>query len=370
MYTKSGGVIQGFLYRAAIWILVCVELVALTAADDIPQPVLGPAPLAPAMLETQPVQAQSSEIIAAACQSGGLCVFLPLVNSGQAALDPRIRADAVTLYQQEYLAPSSSETGWNGNIADCSAGATTPSFRDTVLRRINYFRVMAGIPKVKELLDAYNQQDQQAALMMAANQDLNHTPPSSWKCYTQAGRDGAGSSNLAMGAYGPGAISLYMSDNGVSSLGHRRWILYPQTQSMGTGDIPGNGSGWQSLTNALRVFDSHTWDPRPATRDAFVAWPPAAYVPYGVIYPAWSFAVGGADFSHATVSVTVDGTPAACTPAVLAQGYGENGVSWNMPGSGAQPSADRVYQVAVRSVVVGGQSRDYAYTVTVIDPNR
>ena len=46
--------------------------------------------------------------------------------------------------------------------------------------------------------------------------------------------------------------------------GHRRWVLLPQTQTFGSGDIPG-------ATNALAVFDSHFNDSRPGTRDGYVA---------------------------------------------------------------------------------------------------
>ncbi len=50
-----------------------------------------------------------------------------------------------------------------------------------------------------------------------------------------------------------------MIDNGTnnSAAGHRRWLFYPQTRSMGSGDVPGgqlNGSAVASA-NALRVFD-------------------------------------------------------------------------------------------------------------------
>lgn len=34
-----------------------------------------------------------------------------------------------------------------------------------------------------------------------------------------------------------------------------------------------------------------------------MAWPPAGYVPYQVIYPRWSFAIAGANFSQAAVTM-------------------------------------------------------------------
>ena len=276
----------------------------------------------------------------------------------------------MALFKQEYNGSNMINPGWTGNIPACQPGTTASAFRDVVLRRINYFRVMARIPRITSMSSTFNQQDQAAALIMSANGALNHSPDTSAKCYTPAGKDGAGSSNLALGAYGSNAINLYMDDGGVSSLGHRRWVLYPQTQSMGTGDIPGDGSGWQTISNALRVFDDHMGDARPATGFAFVAWPPPGYVPYPVAYAIWSFAMAGADFSAATVSMTVGGTTKSYTPNKLPNGYGENAISWTPTGITYGPAADQVCKVTVRGVKVGGQSKDYSYTVTIIDPNR
>src|SRR5207237_326154 len=47
-------------------------------------------------------------------------------------------------------------------------------------------------------------------------------------CYTDAGARAAGESNLAKGVDLPAdAVDLFMSDDGVDSLGHRRWCLAP-----------------------------------------------------------------------------------------------------------------------------------------------
>jgi hypothetical protein len=203
---------------------------------------------------------------------------------------------------------------------------------------------------------------------MAANQALNHTPPTNWKCYTQSGYDGASSSNLALGAYGPEAIDLYMNDGGVGSLGHRRWVLYPQTQEMGTGDIP--GGSWQNESNALKAWDSHVWDTRPATLDAFVAWPPPGFVPYPVVYPLWSFAVAGADFSSATVTVTSNGSAIPTTVSHPENGYGENTLAFKPCNcsSWPRPVADTEYQVTISHVLIGGTAQNFSYSVTVFAP--
>lgn len=337
---------------------------AAPASADFTGLQLFPPPLMP---ERPPEVEPAAASPAAICSQSKPCQYLPALM--RAFTDPRSRAYAVNLYTQEYLGTANIDPAWNGNIGTCNAGTTSQVFRDAVLRRINYYRVMAGIPAVSTLNAAYNQMDQEAALMMAANQDLNHTPPNTWACYSQAGYDGASSSNLAMGGNGPEAISMYMNDGGVSSLGHRRWVLYPQTQEMGTGDIEAPGS-WMTVTNAMKAWDAHIWDARPATLDPFVAWPPAAYIPYPVVYPVWSFAVAGADFSSASVEVTSGGAPVAVTVSRPSNGFGENTLAFKACNCSTwpNPGADRAYEVTIRSVLLGGVPRDYTYTVTVINP--
>lgn len=344
--------------------LLLAALCPSPASADFPGPQLSPPPLAPERpIDVGPVPA------AAGCPPGGSCAYLPSIF--RVRVDPRSRAYAVSLYQQDYLGTANIDPAWTGNIGTCNAGTTSQAFRNAVLRRINYYRVMAGIPAVGALNPSYNQMDQEAALMMAANQDLNHTPPDTWLCYSQAGYNGASSSNLAMGANGPEAISLYMNDGGVSSLGHRRWVLYPQTQEMGTGDIDAPGS-WMSVTNAMKSWDTHIWDARPATLDPFVAWPPAAYIPYPVVYPVWSFSVANANFSNASVEVTSGGLPVTVTVSRPPNGYGENTLAFKACNCSTwpNPGADRAYRVTIRNVLLGGVLCDYSYTVTIIDPAR
>ena len=110
--------------------------------------------------------------------------------------------------------------------------------------------------------------------------ELSHDPPSTWIDYTAAGADAAANSDLALGASGTSAIDLFMMDPGDNntSVGHRRWILDPPTQTMGVGDIPGE-------SDSLYVVQPQT-TPVPAV--SVVAWPPAGFVPAPVIPDRWS----------------------------------------------------------------------------------
>ena len=283
-------------------------------------------------------------------------------------VDTGDRQASLDHYLQVYLASDGVAIGWTGNHATCDAGQTAQAFRDAVELRINYFRGMAGVPAVVQLSDEYNRKAQQAALMMSVNGDLSHSPDPTWLCYTTEGAEAAGSSNLYLGRYGPSAITGYIYDPGAGNypVGHRRWILYPQTQWMGSGDIPPVGY-WSS--NALWVFDEHMWEPRPETREEYVAWPPRGYVPYQVVFPRWSFAYDDADFSGATVEMSSGGHGIAVDVQPVVNGYGENTLVWEPDLSfGAPPTNDTVYDVILRGVKIGGAPHDFAYQVIVFDP--
>lgn len=298
--------------------------------------------------------------------------YLPIISKAPSPppwIATSNRRASLDHYNQVYLASEGVASGWTGDHASCDAGETVQAFRDAVESRINYFRAMAGVPAVIQLSDEYSLKAQQAALMMSANGQLSHAPPNTWSCYTAEGAEAAGSSNLCLGVYGPGAITGYMYDPGGSNypVGHRRWILYPQTEWMGTGDIPQTASYWSS--NALWVFDENMWKPRPGTREQYVAWPPPGYVPYQVVFPRWSFAYDDADFDEATVQMSSGGhgIPVVVQPVVY--GYGENTLVWepDLP-FGAPPAGDTAYNVAIQGVRIGGVPHDFAYQVIVFDP--
>ena len=274
-----------------------------------------------------------------------------------------------------YAASVNYSLGWSGDLNSCNAGTTDAGFRDLVLLRINYFRAMAGIPAGIVLNDVFNGKDQQAALMMSANNALNHFPPSSWICYTSEGAEAAGKSNIALGFAGPDAIDGYLEDFGANNavVGHRRWILYPQTQTMGTGDVDDSPSG--SAANGVWVQDGNYGATRPPTRDGFVCWPPPGFVPYQLIYARWSFSYPDADFTSATVTMSTNGVNIPVTLEQVANGYGENTLVWypsgldlSGPVSWPRPDTDTVYDVVVANWKRSGLPISLLYKVTVFDP--
>ncbi len=297
----------------------------------------------------------------------------PIVNP---VVNPGDRQDSVDFYQSQYKMANAA-TGWTGNLADCESGSTSPEFRTAVLQRINYFRAMAGIPLLNDLYDLYTTKSQDAALITSANRTINHSPSNSANCYTDVGAEGANNSNLAMGIWGWNAINAYMREPGSTNYtaGHRRWLLFPQTKQMGTGDVP--VASTVTAANALWVFDVNNMNStRPQTRHEFVAWPPPGFVPYKVVYPRWSFSYAGADFNSASVVMSLNGASVSVRKEAIVNGYGENTIVWsplslNNAAEWPRPVAgvDMVYTIEINNLLINGVSRNFTYNVTVIDVN-
>src|ERR1035437_7886356 len=275
-------------------------------------------------------------------------------------------------------------TGWTGNVDSNIPGTTTQEFKDAVAARIIWFRAMAGVPPPIAISPVYSAKDQQAALMFSANRQISHYPPGNWVDYSAEGAEAAANSNICYGYWfainDPGCVAGYIVDQGSNNaaVGHRRWILYPQTQTMGTGDVPQSGpvANPYPQANALWVFDGLYGTARPATRAAYVAWPPPGYVPYQVVGQRWSFSYPGADFTSASVAMERNGAAVPVRLELVVTGYGENTLVWvpdNLDASSyyqpAAPAADTTSTVTLTNVLINGAAHTFSYSVTVFDPD-
>jgi hypothetical protein len=345
--------------RTRLAIFAIALVVALPASVSAQETELGPPPEAPKRAQDQPWPRWAR----------------PSEATSPAWLNTADRAAVRNSYFNVYLAAANRSLAWTGNTGTCNAGTTAQDYRNAAAQRLNWFRSMAGVPVGVSLDPTYSAKDQQAALMFSINRQLSHSPPTSWTCYTAQGAEAAGNSNIcySTGAtyleFDPGCVNLYMLDSGASNtaVGHRRWILYPQTQTMGTGDVPGNGTYYSA--NALWVFDGNYGGSRPATRDSFVAWPPKGFVPAPVVYARWSFSYPGASFTAATISMHCNGSNLALQQLAVHDGYGENTIVWEPSACSMPAGADAVATVTVSNVVIGGLPQTFSYTVRIFDPN-
>jgi uncharacterized protein YkwD len=254
------------------------------------------------------------------------------------------------------------DDGWTGSAAGCNAGTVSPAFTQAVLDTVNYFRSFNQLPAVS--LNASHSADaQQAALMMLANNQLNHFPPNTWNCYTTAGASAAGASNLELGASGAFSIIDYMSDfgsNNVNVLGHRRWILSGALQTIGSGDTSGS--------NALYIDAGAS---PTAGAPKYAGWPAANYFPVGLAPDQWSITNPqcNVNFSGAQVTITMNGASSSKPVIQLPGGYGDNGIAWNMPYLYTSPFPDMPVQITVSGLkdTSGNPIADYSYTTILFD---
>lgn len=265
-------------------------------------------------------------------------------------------------YNNVYLASEVTSLGWTGDADNCNAGTLPKSVHDKVFTRINYFRNMAGVEPITGFRSAWNTKSQEAALMMKANNALDHDPPSSWSCYTVEGAEAAGKANLSLGSsyHTTRALDGQMRDAGASNtaVGHRRWILYSRGEQMG------HGSTDQSMV--LWVIGGSA---TPDTMPEMVAWPPEGYVPKQHVWPRWSLGVPDADFSNGSVTMTGPNGNISLSIEPITDGFGDNTIVWVPNGiDPANVTNDATYTITVSDVELDGQMTDYTYDVTIIDP--
>lgn len=272
--------------------------------------------------------------------------------------EPTAREIALEDYNTNYLGSAVSDPGWTGSTVTCNAGTLPQATHDKVIKRINYFRRMVGLNDNTTLDPSKYGMYQDAALMMKANNALNHTPPDTWTCYTQNGYTGASTSNLALGAHASNAVTLFINDPGASntSVGHRRWILHSAKTQFSYGSTNSSMS-----LGVIGVAGGNTKIP------AFIAYPPNGYIPQTLTFPRWSFGIAGANFSAATVTMTGDSGNIPVTIISVGGSYGDKTIVWEPQGIVTNSNADVSYTVTV-SGITGAAQTSYTYTSIIFKP--
>lgn len=277
------------------------------------------------------------------------------------------RRDVLAFHNTIYNASEgfASRMNWTGNVTTGPAGTTSAGFKGDVLRRINYYRALSGLPADIFLNNIKSAKCQEAALMFSAMSSISHTPPSSWTHYSANASEAAANSNIAYGTYGPESVNAYMWDDGASNypVGHRRWLLYSRAQEMGTGDVPASAS--KPGANAIWVIGDHKAAPSPS----FVAWPNNGFVPRTLVPARWSLSYPNANFGSATVNMTRNGTSVSLSINSRSDnGYGENTLVWTPSGITTNSTADQTYQVTVSNISGTGVPTSLSYSATIFDP--
>lgn len=274
------------------------------------------------------------------------------------------RLSAKNLYHDYYETSGfeSSDSQWLGDESACDPGSIPQDVKNKIFMRLSYFRKAVGLQNDVSENSTKSEKAQRAALMMQANNTLDHFPPNSWKCYSPEGKEGAGNSLLTT-AKNAEAIDSYMRDAGAANgpVGHRRWLLWPNLQEIGVGNT--------NQANAVWVLGNAGMPPADAPE--FIAWPPRGYAPRQLVYPRWSFSINGADFSNAQLSMKdAAGTTISLTIEELDDQFGDRTIVWVPEGIQTNIAEDTPYTVTINNVVINGETNNFSYEVIVFDPNR
>ena len=281
------------------------------------------------------------------------------------AIDTRSKASVNKAYWAKFAPKLSLPIGWlGGSILGCLPGLSSLTSNNATLSALNYVRSMAGLAPVK-FSSTLNYAAQRAALIMDANDSLDHTPSSNWRCWSRTGSNAAGKSNLAMAwpsLKSGQIIDLYMDDKGGNNtaVGHRRWLLNPFSTVMGTGST--------STANALTVIGPSS-STRPNPR--YVGWPTAGYFP-STMEPAgrWSLSAGlkSVNFRYASVKVYRNGVRVPARKYGVHDGYAQPTLVWQL-GSSVPRSGN--FRVVVSNIKRAGVTlRPYSYRVYLFNPYR
>ena len=272
-------------------------------------------------------------------------------------------------YKSQYAAAFSVPTGFTGSESSCNAGSISSTSRAATLRAINYVRSLSGLAPVS-FGSTLNARAQQTALLMSANQSLNHYPPSYWRCWNSTAAANAARSNLAL-AYptinSGSLVRLYMNDPGSTNtfVGHRRWLLNPWSTVMGTGAT--------NTANAITVIGPSSYS---RANPAWVSWPTPGYFPKPLA-PAgrWSLSAGDVRTQFGLAHVRVYKLSATghfyriwrVHRYAVHNGYAQPTLVWQMPAG----SNSGVYRVVVTNIHKSGFARTFtrAYRVHFFTPS-
>lgn len=236
----------------------------------------------------------------------------------------------------------------------CDPGTLAREAIDDALARLNFHRWLAGLGPVRD--EASQNVIAQACSVVSAWNPAGaqaHFPPMTATCWTSAGAQGAGSSNIAWGSSSaPDAIDQWMIDYGNdTTFGHRRWFLSPPLDGVGIGFYRG-GNNYGSASCAA-VFGGGNQGPSPA----WFSFPPAGFSPTSIT--RWTWSVHGdipQNAPTATVIRASDGMSLGVRVEVMQGGYGRlNAVT--LVRQGWDPAAGQTYRVVLDGT--GGPRREW-----------
>lgn len=260
------------------------------------------------------------------------------------------------------------------DIKNCNEGILNDSEKQKALEELNFIRSLHGLKPV-----TYSYKDDiytaKAALIIVANEKMNHHPDPSYKCWTKEGEHGCSTCNLYMAWDWEKPVPKteefvigWIIDDRVESLGHRRWLLSPflKSTSFGRVDVPGFTGA------AIKVINDDT-----ATANVdFVAYPFEEY-PKNLFSKNWylSFSVvvdrnnpwgnENINFKNRVIEISDESGNLLSVNSIQYNNDGcgvPNHLQWKVNGlkNGVK------YAVSIKNVKVLGKDKNYEYWFRLI----
>jgi len=291
------------------------------------------------------------------------------------------KKEALQLYEDLYLSSRISKIPWNGSVQNCDPGNLNADILSKAENRINYFRKATGLNTIK-LIPEYNEKAQYAALMMTANGQISHSPSKNWKCYTEKGMEGAKNSNLGISDFDHfpeiSFVTGFILDYGPinNKIGHRKWLLNSRAQGMGYG---ATGTHEIIYVTGVQQKVANNWPP-------FIAYPPAGYFPYNLIFEKWSFAIPqgkAVDFRKAKVEMLDDNGKKLAIKILSVEDpwYFDSTIVWQVLSMFSadeikyvknslveQGYMDKKITIRIKNVIMEGEKTDFEYEVIPFNP--
>lgn len=287
-------------------------------------------------------------------------------------------------FEDNYIGTTIASFEWTGATKNCTAGTITPSSKNNALKRINYFRRLAGLNDNVVFKQEYDEQAQSASLLMFANNTLTHTPSKRMKCFSQKAYDGANHSNLAQLANNDyrHIIQDLMEDTGEhnKTIGHRKWLLNSSTTTMGFG----------ANENFYAVHVTGDENFNDTCSHNFISWPPKGFVPFQHVFKRWNFSIPknrNPDFAGASVTISANGKTIYTRIISKAVDFGDPAIVWEV----LKMEDDFNYDfynnstkitalkkiglwgkvtVTLKNVRVNGKRESFTYNVYIFDPTK
>jgi hypothetical protein len=227
---KGTKVLQSIAAMAAV-VLLAVPGFSQTIRT-VPSPNLGQAAPAPPNFTFNPTPA-----------GGGIMPAFQQPVTGGLSIDTSSRESVRGFYSAIYPTSENIPQDSTADASACFPGHNSDAFQNAELLRINWFRAMAGMPASIYLdpLDVWG--SQQMAIIISANNALNHNPPTNYDCYSTEAAAYAGG-DQALGADGADATTLFISaqrttESGIGAGSFIRrnsswaWAMFPaRTQTL------------------------------------------------------------------------------------------------------------------------------------------